>query len=142
MTSQTILYGIHPVREALRAGRPVSRVYLLRGKRSPQVDALVLDAVGSGASIEYDSRSALDQIAQTEKHQGVVAIVASKGVSSLDQLLDRVKTATASWRPLFVVLDQVEDPQNLGAVIRTTEGSGAHGLIIPGRRFLILISPV
>ena len=74
-------------------------------------------------------------MAKTVKHQGVVAIVAAQGAVSLDDLLDRLKTrADPSWPPLLVILDEVEDPHNLGAVIRTAEAAGAHGVIIPERR--------
>lgn len=129
------MYGVHPVREALRAGRPIDRLYLLRGRRDPETDDLTQSAKAGGASVHYEPRDVLDRLAGTTKHQGVVAIVAAQGAVSLDDLLDRLKTrANSSWPPLLVILDEVEDPHNLGAVIRTAEAAGAHGVIIPERR--------
>lgn len=135
MEGPTIIYGFHPVQEALRAGRPIDRLYLLRGRRDPQIDDLTRSAKATGASIHYEERAALDRLAKTVKHQGVVAVVAAQAAVSLDDLLDRLKTrADPSWPPLLIILDEVEDPHNLGAVIRTAEAAGAHGLIIPERR--------
>ncbi len=135
MKSPTTLYGVHPVREALRAGRAIDRLYLLRGRRDPETEDLTQSAKDGGSSVQYEPRELLDRLAGTTKHQGVVAIVAAQGAVSLDDLLDRLKTrADPSWPPLLVILDEVEDPHNLGAVIRTAEAAGAHGVIIPERR--------
>jgi 23S rRNA (guanosine2251-2'-O)-methyltransferase len=134
VAGQTILYGIHPIREALRAGRPFTRLYLLHGRLDPKMNHLVQSVKAMGVSVHIESRPVLDRIAGTDKHQGIIAMIAAKPLASLDDLLSGIEFADSVWPPLLVVLDQIEDPQNLGAVIRTAEASGAHGVIIPERR--------
>ena len=134
MNGQTIVFGVHPVREALKSGRPVTRLHLLQGRRDPKIEDLIRSARQIGALVHYDSRPALDRLAGTPKHQGVIAITTAHGSVSLDHFLTVIETADSRWPPLFVVLDQVQDPHNLGAVIRTAEASGVHGVIIPKRR--------
>jgi 23S rRNA (guanosine2251-2'-O)-methyltransferase len=134
VVAQTILYGIHPIREALRAGRPLARLFLLRGRHDAKINRLVQSVQSMGVSVLMESRPVLDRLAGTDKHQGIVAVMAAQASFALDDLLEGVHPADSSWPPLLVVLDQVEDPQNLGAVIRTAEASGVHGMIIPERR--------
>ena len=134
MGGQTILYGIHPVCEALRAGRPIARLYLLRGRHDAKMNKIIQSVRAKDVSVHFESRTVLDRIAGTDRHQGIVAMIAAQASVSMDDLLDGIKAADSLWPPLLIVLDQVEDPQNLGAVIRTAEASGAHGVIIPERR--------
>ena len=135
MKDPSIVYGIHPLREVIRAGRSLRELYVLVGRRDSKTEALIQAAKGLGAAIHYESRGRLDQLANTGKHQGVVGAVTAQTQFQLEDLLDRTRKSTnEAWPPLFLILDEVEDPNNLGAVIRTAEAAGAHGVIIPERR--------
>lgn len=130
--SEQFIYGIHPIQERLRAGRPIDCLYLLRGRRDQQIDELARAAAAAGAAVRYEARQRLDQIAGTTKHQGVVAVIGEQTYLGLEQFLEQLQNRpTASC---LVMLDEVEDPHNLGAIIRTAEAAGAQGVIIPGRR--------
>jgi 23S rRNA (guanosine2251-2'-O)-methyltransferase len=129
-----ILYGVNPVREALRAGgEGVSELWLAEGgSRGAAFAELERLGRGAGAKIRSAPRQKLDRLAGTDRHQGVVAVVADFRYAELDEL---VAAAQASGRaPLLVVLDGVEDPHNLGAVIRSAHALGAHGVVIPKDR--------
>jgi 23S rRNA (guanosine2251-2'-O)-methyltransferase len=129
-----ILYGVNPVREALRAGgEGVSELWLAEGgSRGAAFAELERLGRGAGAKVRAAPRQKLDRLAGTDRHQGVVAVVADFRYAELDEL---VALAQASGRaPLLVVLDGVEDPHNLGAIIRSAHALGAHGVIIPKDR--------
>ena len=135
MSDKAILYGVHPVREALRAGRALSCLYVLDGRRDSTTEDLILAAKRMGSPVRFESRRRLDELARTEKHQGLVAVVAAREAMSLEDLISRIAgPAGPEWPAALVILDEVEDPQNLGAVIRTSDAAGVHGLIIPERR--------
>ena len=129
-----VLYGVNPVRELLRAGgEGLSELWLAEG--GARGDAFAqLEQLGraAGAKVRRAPRPKLDRLAGTDRHQGVVAVVADFRYAALDELLDAVK---ASGRPaLLVVLDGVEDPQNLGAIVRSTHALGGQGVVIPRDR--------
>jgi len=125
-----LVYGIHPVLELLRAdpGR-VTRVLVAAGRRDARIAALIEAARAAGVPVQPQPPVALDRLAGAARHQGVVALVATVGYAEPGKVLDR-----ASSPPLFVVLDGVEDPRNLGAVIRAAAAAGADGLFVPERR--------
>lgn len=129
-----ILYGVNPVRERLRAGgEGLSELWLAEGGTRGAAFA-ELERLGraAGAKVRAAPRQKLDRLAGTDRHQGVVAVVADFAYADLDDLLAAAK---ASGRPpLLVVLDGVEDPHNLGAVIRSAHALGAHGVVIPKDR--------
>jgi len=129
-----ILYGVNPVRELLRAGgEGLSELWLAEGGTRGAAFA-ELERLGraAGAKIRAAPRQKLDRLSGTDRHQGVVAVVADFAYAELADLLD---AAAASGRPpLLVVLDGVEDPHNLGAIIRSAHGLGAHGVVIPKDR--------
>jgi 23S rRNA (guanosine2251-2'-O)-methyltransferase len=120
-----VLSGIHPVTEALRAGRPLDRVLVAQGAGGPRVQAIVDLARQAEVPVRFEPRAALDRVAGTPAHQGVVALGAAKKYADLDAV------AAAG---ILVVLDGVEDPHNLGAIIRTAHAAGAAGVVIPERR--------
>ncbi len=126
------LFGLHPVKALLTTnpGR-VSRLHLLDQNRSHGIGELVTLAKSAKIPFSHVDRMRLDQMADTTKHQGVVADVAPVAYETLDDVLARCE-----GRPdaLVMLLDQVEDPRNLGAILRTAEACGAHGVIIPKRR--------
>lgn len=129
-----ILYGVNPVRELLRGGgEGLSELWLAEGgTRGPAFAELERLGRAAGAKVRAAPRAKLDRLAGTDRHQGVVAVVADFAYAELEDLLS---AAAASGRPpLLVVLDGVEDPHNLGAVIRSAHALGAHGVVIPKDR--------
>jgi 23S rRNA (guanosine2251-2'-O)-methyltransferase len=124
------LTGIHAVREALEAGRPLDRVLVARGRHSERLDALVQLARRHGVPVRFEERAQVDRASGTREHQGVVAFAAAKPPATLTDLLRVSDTGPG----LLVLLDGVEDPHNLGAVIRTSLAAGARGVVIAERR--------
>jgi 23S rRNA (guanosine2251-2'-O)-methyltransferase len=121
-----ILIGIHPVKEALVAGRPLDRVLIAKGAGGPRIQEIVDLCRQRKIAIRFEPREAIDRNAGgTGSHQGVVAFGAEKQYESFDEIVDR---------ELVVVLDGVEDPHNLGAIVRTASAVGAGAVIIPERR--------
>jgi 23S rRNA (guanosine2251-2'-O)-methyltransferase len=120
-----ILSGIHPVAEALRSRHPMDRLVVAQGAGGPRLQELIDLARGAGVPVRFEPRSALDRLAGTTAHQGVVALGAARQYAELD---------VAAAAELVVVLDGVEDPHNLGAIIRTAHAAGAGAVIIPERR--------
>jgi 23S rRNA (guanosine2251-2'-O)-methyltransferase len=127
------LTGPNAVREALVAGRPLQTVVIARGHHGGRLEEIARLAKRNNVPVRFEDRARLDQIAGTREHQGVLAMVASQAALSLEDLLARSKEPSASSR-LIVLLDGVEDPQNLGAIIRTALAAGALGVVIPERR--------
>lgn len=125
------LLGIHAVKEALEAGRALERVVVARGKGGERVQEIVELARRRGVPVRFEERAQLDGLAGSAMHQGVIALAGAKRVSTLEDLI----TATAGKATrLIVLLDGVEDPHNLGAVIRSALAAGADGVVIPERR--------
>jgi 23S rRNA (guanosine2251-2'-O)-methyltransferase len=120
-----ILSGIHPVAEALRSNHPLDRVLVAQGAGGPRLQEIIDMARRASVTVRFEPRAALDRMAGTSAHQGVVALGAAKKYTDLDTVADT---------PMLVVLDGVEDPHNLGAIIRTAHAAGAGGVIIPERR--------
>jgi 23S rRNA (guanosine2251-2'-O)-methyltransferase len=120
-----ILSGIHPVAEALRAKRPLERILVAQGAGGPRMQEIIDMARRASVPVRFEPRSALDRLAGSAAHQGVVAMGAASKYADFD---------AAVSAPLVVVLDGVEDPHNLGAVIRTAHAAGAGAVIIPERR--------
>jgi 23S rRNA (guanosine2251-2'-O)-methyltransferase len=121
-----ILAGIHPVAEALRAGRPLERILVARGAGGPRLQQIIDLARQSSVPLRFEPRQALDRLAGSAAHQGVVALGASQKYRSLDDMAEGAR--------MLVFLDGVEDPHNLGAVIRTAHAAGADAIVIPERR--------
>ncbi len=127
-----VIYGIHPVAELMAADQSrVIRLHFLDGARGA-VQNLITDARAARIPFDIIHRSRLDEMAGTTKHQGVVAQVSAMPYLTLDELIDRV--ADGGKPGLLIALDEVEDPRNLGAVMRTAEAAGADGIIVPKRR--------
>jgi 23S rRNA (guanosine2251-2'-O)-methyltransferase len=133
MKEERILYGVHPVEEALRAGHgSIIRLYLSKGRQDKAVQELIQQARSHGLAVQFLPSHALDRLTGTQKHQGVAAAIAIRGYADLDDLLRRAKDRGEP--PLLVILDGLEDPHNLGAILRTAEAVGAHGVVVPERR--------
>jgi 23S rRNA (guanosine2251-2'-O)-methyltransferase len=125
--------GIHAVREALEAGSVFDRILIAKGRQDSRVEQIVQLARERGVSVRFEDRGQLDRVANTRDHQGVVAIAAARAATKLEDILVRANQSRGQMG-LVVLLDGVEDPHNLGAVIRTALAAGAHGVIIPERR--------
>ena len=123
------MYGIHAVEEAVRARtRSLDHLEVARERNDQRLQAVIDLARTAGISVRFVAREQLDRLARTKSHQGLVAVVAGKSYSDVEDLL------SAKKRQFLVVLDGIEDPHNLGALIRTADGAGANGIIIPERR--------
>lgn len=120
-----VLIGVHPIAEALRTKRPLERILIARGAGGHRLQEIIDLARGTGTPVRFEDRGALDRLAGVKSHQGVVALGAEKKYAELEEI------AAAE---LLVVLDGVEDPHNLGAIIRTAHAAGAGALIIAERR--------
>lgn len=129
---EDIIAGRNAVTEALRSGRTIDSLYVARGNRVGSIAAIIAKAKDKGISIkEADSRK-LDYLCGNANHQGVVAVAAVKEYAEVDDIF---RLAQERGEPPFIlVADELEDPHNLGAILRTAECSGAHGVIIPKRR--------
>lgn len=121
--------GFHAVEEALAAGRPLDRIVIARGRHGERVEAVVRLAKSRGVPVRFEDRQQLDRLTGTRDHQGVAALAAAKPAAELEDLL-RAKTPQG----LLVLLDGIEDPHNLGAIVRTSLAAGAQGVVIPERR--------
>jgi len=120
-----ILSGIHPVREALGAGRLLERVMVAQGAAGPRLQEIVDLARRAGVPVRFEPRASLDRVAGSPAHQGVVALGAARPYAELDDV---------AGAELVVLLDGVEDPHNLGAIVRTAHAAGAGAVVIPERR--------
>jgi 23S rRNA (guanosine2251-2'-O)-methyltransferase len=130
---QEVLFGIHPIQEALASGqRPIHKLYLLRGRADKPVQAILKAAKSQGIAVYFESREVLDRLAGNARHQGVVGLLGAASYATIEELFQTAQDRKEP--PFFVLLDGVEDPRNLGAIIRTAEAVGAHGLIIPQHR--------
>ena len=119
------------MREALAARRPVQSVLIARGRHGDRLEEIVRLARRNGVSLRFEARPQIDRAAGTRDHQGVVALIAREASVSLEELLAGDGSAASG---LLVLLDGVEDPQNLGAIIRTALAAGAAGVVLPERR--------
>jgi 23S rRNA (guanosine2251-2'-O)-methyltransferase len=127
------IFGINPVTEALKAGRPVRRLLIAEPRKTDRdVQEIVRLARGRGIEIRFTTRDALNRDAPNALHQGVIAVVSAREYATLDDVLQL--PARKGQVPLFLVLDGIEDPRNLGAILRTAEAAGVHAVIIPERR--------
>ena len=129
------LTGIHAVREALEAGRALDRIVIARGRQDTRVEEIVQLARGRSIPLRFEDRAQIDRLAGSKDHQGVVALAAARSAATFKDILAAANAgASHGQKGLIVLLDGVEDPHNLGAIIRTALASGAHGVVIPERR--------
>ncbi len=127
-----IIAGRNPVSEALRSSRPIDRILVAKGARNGAIVGILAKAKKQEIPVkEVDSRK-LDFLAGGANHQGIVAVAAVKDYATVDDIFALAEDR--GEKPFVIVLDELEDPHNLGAIIRTAECTGAHGVIIPKRR--------
>jgi 23S rRNA (guanosine2251-2'-O)-methyltransferase len=126
--------GVNPVREALRAGRALDKVLIAKGAASPRIQEIVELCRAASVPLRFEPRESLDRASNGAVHQGVIAFGAVHSYRELNEILPGAK--------LIVILDGVEDPHNLGAIIRTAHAAGASGVVIPERRSAALTETV
>lgn len=124
--------GRNAVLEAFRSGKTVDKLYILDGCQDGPVRTIAREARKHDTIIQYVAKERLDQISETGKHQGVIAVAASYEYATVENILAKAKEKGEP--PFILLLDNIEDPHNLGAIIRTANLAGAHGVIIPKRR--------
>ncbi len=137
LISMEVLYGLHPVEEALRSGsRPLDHISVARereSRRDPRLDAVLDLARAEGIRITTEPREQLTRQCRTDAHQGIVAFVRERKLLSLEDLLASPPSARNEHR-FFLALDGIEDPHNLGALLRSADGAGIDGVVLPERR--------
>ena len=134
------LEGRNALTEALRAGRTIDKVFIADGDTDRGLQRLAAEAKEAGAVIVPVDRRKLDQMSYTHAHQGVIALAAARAYYSIDDILE--EAASRGETLLIVICDELSDPHNLGAIIRSAECAGAHGVIIPKRRSVGLTATV
>ena len=133
MENETLkIEGKNAVLEAFRSGKTVDRLYILEGLKDGPMQTILREAKKRDTVVSFVSKERLGQLSETGKHQGVIASCAAYEYATVEDLLNRAKEKGEP--PFFLLLDNIEDPHNLGAIIRTANLAGAHGVIIPKRR--------
>lgn len=138
--NEGVISGRNAVRELLSGGRDIDKIFVARGDRAGSIVSLVAEAIERRIPVVEVDRKRLDNMCGHNRHQGIVAMAAEAAYSSLDDIFARA--AEMGEPPLIVIADEIEDPHNLGALIRCAECAGAHGLIVPKRRAVGLTSVV
>ena len=129
---ETLIEGRNAVAEALRAGTAIDKLYVVRGATDRTLRAIAAQAREQGVVVVEADHRKLDAMSVTQAHQGVIAVAAAKAYAAVEDIL--AVAADKGEKPLIVICDELSDPHNLGAIIRTAECAGAHGVIIPKRR--------
>ncbi len=132
--------GRNAVLEAFRSGKPVDKLYILDGCQDSQVRTIVREAKKHDTILKFTDRERLNQMSETGKHQGVIAFAAAYEYAQVEDLLKLAEDKGED--PFLFLLDGIEDPHNLGAIIRTANLAGAHGVIIPKHRAVGLTATV
>ena len=130
--NECVVSGRNAVRELLRSGRDIDKIYVQRGEREGSVKVLVAKAAERKIPVIESDRQKLDSVSGGTCHQGIVAIAAEQNYSTVDEII--AYAAERGEEPFIVIADGIEDPHNLGAIIRSGDASGVHGVIIPKRR--------
>ncbi len=137
---ESVIEGRNAVIEAFRSGKTIDKLFILDGCKDGPVSTVVREAKKHDTIINYVKRERLDEMSVTGKHQGVIAYVAAYEYVTVDDIIKIARDKNED--PFIFILDNIEDPHNLGAIIRTANLAGAHGVIIPKRRAVGLTSTV
>lgn len=127
-----VIEGRNAVIEAFRSGKTIDKLFVLEHCKEGSMNTVLREAKKQGTVINYVKRERLDQMSETGKHQGVIAYIAAYEYGSVEDILK--KAEDKGEQPFVIILDDIEDPHNLGAIIRTANLAGAHGVIIPKHR--------
>lgn len=139
-TNEFKIEGRNAVIEAYRAGKPIDKLFIQDGLHDGPIQTILREAKKAGTDVRFVSGQRLDQMSETKKHQGVIAMAAAYEYAELEDLINNAKEKGED--PFFILLDGIEDPHNLGAIIRTANLAGAHGVIIPKHRACPLTATV
>lgn len=132
--------GRNAVLEAFRAGKTIDKLFVLDGCQDGSVRTILREAKKTDCIVNFVKKERLDQMSETGKHQGVIAYAAAYEYGTVEEMLERAKEKNE--QPFLILLDNIEDPHNLGSIIRTANQVGAHGVIIPKRRAVGLTATV
>lgn len=138
--SEFTIEGRNAVMEAYRAGKTIDKLYVLGGCQDGPILSIKREAKKHDTMLKYVTKERLDQLSETGKHQGVIAVAAAYEYATVEEML--VKAKEQGEPPFLFLLDNIEDPHNLGAIIRTANLAGAHGVIIPKNRAVGLTATV
>ena len=134
-----LIFGRNAVTELLKSGRSVNKIFMAEGNREGSIQKIFALAKTAGVVVEFTSRDKLDKICGG-RHQGVAALAAAVNYSTVEEILNLAESKNEL--PFIILLDELEDPQNFGAILRTAEAVGVHGVIIPKRRSVQLNATV
>ena len=124
--------GRNAVLEAFRSGKTIDKLFVLDGCQDGPVRTIVREARKHDTIINFVDKERLDQLSETKKHQGVIAMAAAFSYATVEDILENARKKNEA--PFVILLDNIEDPHNLGAILRTAEAAGFHGIILPKRR--------
>jgi len=127
-----IIYGKNPILEALASNQPINKIYVIKGKRSSSVSNIILLARQKGVPVREIAREKMREVAGHDSHQGIMAEVSQLSYSEMDVIFQRAQEKAEA--PLLAIIDEIQDPHNLGAIIRSAEAFGFHGLLLPKDR--------
>lgn len=139
-SNHTVIEGRNAVLEAFRSGKTIDKLYVLDGCQDGPIRTIIREAKKTDAILQFVSKERLSKLSETGKHQGVVAHAAAYKYAEVEDMLALAKSRQEA--PFLIILDNIEDPHNLGAIIRTANLAGAHGVIIPKRRAVGLTATV
>lgn len=132
MREEGYVEGRNPVMEAIKGGREIDKILIAKGSEQGSINKIIGMAKDKKIVIQYVERAKLDSMSETKSHQGVIALVTPYTYKTVDDIIETAENRKED--PFMIILDEIEDPHNLGAIIRTAECVGAHGVIIPKRR--------
>ncbi|MBN2795001.1 MAG: 23S rRNA (guanosine(2251)-2'-O)-methyltransferase RlmB [Clostridia bacterium] len=132
MKDEYIIEGRNPVIEALNAGRTINKIMIAEGQKEGSIKKIIAMAKEQSIVISYVDRHKIDSLSQSDNHQGVMAFAAAYDYMPLEALLENIEKKGEA--PFLIILDEINDPHNLGSILRTADAVGAHGVIIPKRR--------
>ncbi len=130
--TEEMITGRNPVLEAIKSGRSIHKLWVVEGEKHGSILQIMALAKESGIVTQFVPRRRIEEMAQNKAHQGVIAFVACKAYVEVEDILDAANKRGES--PFIIILDEIKDPHNLGAILRTADAVGAHGVIIPQRR--------
>ena len=140
MRDENIVFGRNAVIELLKSGHSINRLLIAEGLRDGSIQMIIALASVNKISVDFVPRDKLDKISDNQKHQGVIAFAAPVDYSTLDDIL--AEAQSKNQPPFLLLLDEIQDPQNFGALLRTAEAVGVHGVLIPKHRSVSLNSTV
>ncbi|MGZ9587210.1 23S rRNA (guanosine(2251)-2'-O)-methyltransferase RlmB [Paenibacillus marinisediminis] len=139
-TTEEIIAGKHSVMEALRSGRTINKIWIAEQAQKHLTQPIIAEAKKAGIIVQAADKRKLDQMAEGVQHQGVVAQVSAYDYVEVDDILARAEAR--GEKPFLLLLDEIEDPHNLGSILRTADCTGVHGIVIPKRRSVGLTATV